>query len=135
MNKSLISLISIDDRWPTQEDTDKDGKIWVYRPPSMTNWDRTGTLFKIPLDTYAEPLELEIKHFVNFKKEKYSKLDYTNLSRTAHNNRIQWPYWMPGHILMEKFERENNKGVIVSSNFPVVKGHVTKEEYLKAIKK
>jgi hypothetical protein len=36
---------------------------------------------------------------------------------------------------MGKFERENNKGVIVSSNFPVVKGHITKEEYHEAIKK
>ena len=64
-----LNFIDIDDRWPTKEDTDKVGKIWVYRPPSMTNWDRTGTLFKIPLDLYAEPLELEIIHFFNSKIE------------------------------------------------------------------
>ena len=131
-----LNFIDIDDRWPTKEDTDKAGKIWVYRPPSMTNWDRTGTLFKIPLDTYAEPLELEIIHFVNhYSKKKYSKLEYTKSSKTAHNNRIQWPYWMPGHILMEPVEKENDKRVIISSNFPVVKGHLTTDQYHEAIKK
>lgn len=135
INESLMALISIDDRWPTKEDADKDGKIWVHRPPSMTKWDRSGLMFKISLEEYIEPLEVEIIHFVNFKKEKYTKLEYTRSSSKAHNNRIQWPYWMPGHILMVPFEKENNKRIIISSNFPVVKGHLTKEEYHEVIKK
>lgn len=135
MKSKKLNLISIDDKWPTKDDTDSSGKIWVYRVASMTNWDRTGTLFKIPLESYIEPLELEIKHFTNFEKIKLTKLEYTDSSRTAHKNRIQWPYWMPGHIIIEPQRKDTNKKVILSSNFPVVKGHLSVEEYNKVIKK
>jgi hypothetical protein len=144
MNK--LDLIFIDERWPTAEDTDKDGKIWVYRPASMTKWDRTGEMFKVLLETYIEPLELEIIHFTTqpykevegnkyiLSPQKCTKLEYTNSSRRAHNNRVQWPYWMPGHILIEPIIKDTSKKAIISSNFPVVKGHLSREEYDKITK-
>jgi hypothetical protein len=141
-----MKLISIDEKWPTEKDTDKNGKIWVYRIPSMTKWDRTGQLFKISLEQYTEPLNVEIIHFTQpYKKvednqyihspQKCTKLEYTKSSITAYNNRIQWPYWIPGHILLEPVERDDNKKAMISSNFPIVKGHITLEEYNKIINK
>jgi hypothetical protein len=129
-----MNLISIEEKWPTEEDTDESGKIWVYRPPSMTKWDQTGTMFKIDLERYIEPLDLQISHFTNWQKRNFTKLDYTDSSRTAHNNRVQWPYWMPGWILMSPEKEENNRKPIISSNFPRVEGHLSYEEYLKVIK-
>ncbi len=129
-----MNFISIDDKWPTKDDTDKLGKIWVYRPPSMTKWDRTGLMFKIDLEQYNEPLDLQVKHFTNWEKRTLTKLDYTKSSTTAHNNRVQWPYWLPGYVLMEPERVENNRKPIISSNFPTVAGHLSREEYLKAIK-
>lgn len=141
-----MELISIDEKWPTENDTDKSGKIWVYRPATMTKWDRTGTMFKIPLETYIEPLEMEIIHFTQpYKKvegnqyihspQKCTKWEYTKSSSTAYNNRIQWPYWMPGHILIEPNQIDDNKKPIISSDYPIIKGHITYEEYHKIINK
>lgn len=124
-----MNFISIDDKWPTQDDIDDKGKIWVYRPPSMTKWDQTGMLFKILLVTYNEPLELSIRHFTNLNKQKLTKLDYTDSSKRAYNNRVQWPYWMPGYVLMEPSEKENTRVAIISADFPVVTGHVSRVEY------
>ena len=141
-----MKLISIDEKWPSEKDADKNGKIWVYRIPSMTKWDRTGQMFKISLEEYIEPLNVEIIHFTQpYKKvkgnqfihspQKCTKLVYTKSSSRAYNNRIQWLYWMPGHILLEPTERDDNKKGIIGSNFPIVKGHITLEEYNKVINK
>jgi hypothetical protein len=133
----MKNLTPVSVSWPTQKDCDKEGRIWVYRPPSMTKWDRTGQMFKIRIKDYIEPLDLQIKHFIHaYSKRKLTKLEYTESSMRAHNNRVSWPYWMPGHVLIEPdLDTIERPKPVISADYPVFTGWLTEKEYKERINK
>ena len=122
-----------EDKLPTKKDADPEGKIWVFRVPSMTSWDKLGYWWKIPLDDYIEPLKTELKHFINSDNRKLSKLSYTDKSSKAYYNRVLNPYWFPGVEIrdMSKISRlvECRNLALENGKFPVFDGHLSEKDY------